>query len=144
MGISIRSPKTDSEWEIYYDMRYRILREPLGKERGTERNEGDATGIHFALYENDVLKAIARLDNSGESNAQVRFVAVESELQGKGYGKQIMGATEIAAKKSGSAKMILHARDYAVDFYLKLGYEIIEPSYKLFDVLQHYLMEKEL
>jgi predicted GNAT family N-acyltransferase len=144
MGISIRSPKTDRDWEIYYDMRYRILREPLGKVRGSERNEGDATGIHFALYENDVLKAIARLDNAGDTNAQVRFVAVETALQGKGYGRQIMEATEISAKKIGSIKMILHARDYAVDFYLKLGYEIIEPSYKLFDVLQHYLMEKEL
>ena len=144
MGISIRRPETDREWETYYDMRYRILREPLGKERGSERNEGDATGIHFALYDNDELKAIARLDNAGENSAQVRFVAVESELQGKGFGRQIMEATEIAAKKSGSSKMILHARDYAVDFYLILGYEIIEPSYKLFDVLQHYLMEKEL
>lgn len=144
MGISIRSPKTDPEWETYYDMRYRILREPLGKERGSERNEGDATGIHFALYDHDELKAIARLDNAGESNAQVRFVAVESELQGKGFGRQIMEATEIAAKKAGSTKMILHARDYAVDFYLKLGYQMVEPSYKLFDVLQHYLMEKEL
>jgi predicted GNAT family N-acyltransferase len=144
MGISIRRPETDREWETYYDMRYRILREPLGKERGSERNEGDATGIHFALYDNDELKAIARLDNAGENSAQVRFVAVESELQGKGFGRQIMEATEIAAKKSGSSKMILHARDYAVDFYLILGYEIIEPSYKLFDVLQHYLMEKNL
>jgi hypothetical protein len=40
--------------------------------------------------------------------------------------------------------MILHARDYAVDFYLKQNYTLIEPSYKLFDVLQHYLMEKML
>jgi predicted GNAT family N-acyltransferase len=144
MGISIRRPETDREWETYYDMRYRILREPLGKERGSERNEGDATGIHFALYDNDELKAIARLDNAGENSAQVRFVAVESELQGKGFGRQIMEATEIAAKKSGSSKMILHARDYAVDFYLRLGYQMIEPSYKLFDVLQHYLMEKTL
>jgi predicted GNAT family N-acyltransferase len=55
-----------------------------------------------------------------------------------------MEATEIAAKKSGSSKLILHARDYAVDFYLKLGYQMVEPSYKLFDVLQHYLMEKTL
>ncbi len=144
MGISIRSPKTDSEWESYYDLRYRILREPLGKERGSERNEGDATGIHFALYDNDDLKAIARLDHAGESNTQVRFVAVETELQGRGYGRQIMEATEKSAKIEGSTKMILHARDYAIDFYLKLGYEIIAPSYKLFDVLQHYLMEKEL
>jgi predicted GNAT family N-acyltransferase len=144
MGIAIRSPKTESEWEQYYDLRYRILREPLGKERGSERNEGDQTGIHFALYDNKQLKAIARLDNAGEKSAQVRFVAVETALQGKGYGRKIMEATEIAAKHSGSEKMILHARDYAVEFYLRLGYKVIEPSYKLFDVLQHYLMEKEL
>jgi predicted GNAT family N-acyltransferase len=144
MGIAIRSPKTEAEWEQYYNLRYRILREPLGKERGSERNEGDQTGIHFALYDNKQLKAIARLDNAGEKSAQVRFVAVETILQGKGYGRKIMEATEIAAKHADSEKMILHARDYAVEFYLRLGYEVIEPSYKLFDVLQHYLMEKEL
>jgi hypothetical protein len=38
--------------------------------------------------------------------------------------------------------MILHARDYAVDFYLRLDYTLIEASHKLFGVLQHYLMEK--
>jgi hypothetical protein len=38
----------------------------------------------------------------------------------------------------------LHARDYAVDFYSKLGYTLVGPSYKLFDVLQHYQMEKKL
>jgi predicted GNAT family N-acyltransferase len=144
MGIEIRSPKTEAEWELYYDLRYRILRKPLGKERGSERNEGDETGIHFALYDNQQLKGIARLDNAGEKSAQVRFVAVETTLQGKGYGRKIMEATEIAARHSGSEKMILHARDYAVAFYLRLGYEVIEPSYKLFDVLQHYLMEKAL
>jgi predicted GNAT family N-acyltransferase len=144
MGIAIRSPKTEAEWEQYYDLRYRILREPLGKERGSERNEGDQTGIHFALYDNKQLKAIARLDNAGERSAQVRFVAVETALQGKGYGRKIMEATEVAARHEGSEKMILHARDYAVEFYLRLGYKVIEPSYKLFDVLQHYLMEKEL
>lgn len=144
MGIAIRSPKTEAEWEQYYDLRYRILREPLGKERGSERNEGDQTGIHFALYDNKQLKAIARLDNAGEKSAQVRFVAVETELQGKGYGRKIMEATEVAAQHAGSEKMILHARDYAVEFYLRLGYEVIEPSYKLFDVLQHFLMEKGL
>jgi predicted GNAT family N-acyltransferase len=144
MGIEIRTPKTKVEWEAYYDLRYRILREPLDQPRGSERNEGDATGEHFALYDNSALKAIARLDHSGEQIAQVRFVAVEGNEQGRGYGRLIMEATELKAKERGDTKMILHARDYAVDFYLRLGYTLIEPSHKLFGVLQHYLMEKEL
>ena len=144
MGIVIKAPETAMEWEDYYDLRFRILREPLGQPRGSERNEGDETGIHFALYEDGVLKAIARLDRNGEKTAQVRFVAVETDQQGAGYGRRIMEETEKEAKKRGDTKMVLHARDYAVDFYLKLGYTLIEPSHILFGVLQHYLMEREL
>lgn len=144
MGIIIRTPENQNEWDAYYDLRYRVLREPLKQLRGSEKNEGDASGIHFALYDDSTLKAIARLDQSSEHIAQVRFVAVESHSQGKGYGRLIMEATEIKAKEIGNSKMILHARDYAVDFYIKLNYKLLEPSYKLFDVLQHYLMEKKL
>lgn len=145
MGIIIiRTPETEKEWQDYFDLRYRILRQLLNQPRGSEKNDGDATGIHFALYENGILKAIARLDQSGENVSQVRFVAVETDQQGSGYGRMIMEATEAQAKKNGNVKMILHARDYAVDFYLKLNYTLIEPSYKLFDVLQHFLMEKKL
>lgn len=144
MEIEIRSPKTEKEWNEYYDLRYRILRKPLDQPLGSERNEGDETGEHFALYEKGITKAIARLDTSGVEISQVRFVAVETDTQGKGFGKKIMEAVEQKAKEAGNKKMILHARDYAVDFYLKLNYKLMEKSYKLFEVLQHYLMEKEL
>jgi len=144
MGILIKSPETQAEWDDYYDLRYRILRKPLDQPLGSEKNEGDLTGIHFALYDDGILKAIARLDESDMKTSQVRFVAVETSSQGKGYGKKIMEATEERSKSDGKTKMILHARDYAVDFYLKQDYILVEPSYKLFDVLQHFLMEKEL
>lgn len=144
MNIEIREPKNDREWNDYYDLRYRILRAPLDQPRGSEKNDGDSTGVHFALYENTVLKAIARLDQADDSIAQVRFVAVEENVRGKGYGKAIMIATEEAAKDRGDTEMILQARDYAVDFYLKLNYQLIEKSHLLFGVLQHYKMNKPL
>ena len=50
MGIEIRSPKTDKEWVEYYDLRYRVLRQPWNQPIGSERNEGDASEQHFALY----------------------------------------------------------------------------------------------
>jgi len=143
MALEIRTPK-DQDWDAYYDLRYRVLREPLNQPRGSERNEGDTTGIHFALYVDGTIKAIARLDRQDKTTGQVRFVAVESDEQGKGYGRLIMEATEKHAVKQGNTKMILHARDYALAFYLTLGYTLIEPSHKLFGVLQHFLMEKSL
>jgi predicted GNAT family N-acyltransferase len=144
MGIEIKAPHTPSEWKEYYDLRFRILRLPLNQPIGSEKNEGDASGEHFALFENGIIKAIARLDKSEPQIAQVRFVAVEDNTQGKGFGKRIMAATEKTAKEQGNKKMILHARDYAVKFYEKLDYKVIEKSYLLFGVLQHYLMEKKL
>lgn len=140
--IEIRSPRTASEWDAYYDLRYRALREPLDQPRGSERNDGDETGIHFALYDDGILKAIARLDQASEGVSQVRFVAVELNSQGKGYGRKIMEEVERVSRNSGNTKMILHARDYAVDFYLRLNYTVIEKSHKLYGVLQHFLMEK--
>lgn len=142
--MEIRTPDTESEWSDYYDLRYRILRQPLGKERGSERNEGDAEGIHFALFENGKIEAIARLDSVNSTTCQVRFVAVEQQLQGKGYGKRIMQAVEEHGRQEGFELLILHARDYALPFYKKLGYILIGPSYKLFDILQHFRMEKRL
>jgi predicted GNAT family N-acyltransferase len=142
--IEIRSPQTENEWQEYYDLRYRVLRKPLNQPIGSEKNEGDKTGIHFALFKSKKLLAIARLDIQEDNQAQVRFVAVENNQQGKGYGFSIMQAVEKKCLDLKINKIILHARDYAVDFYLKQDYKLIEPSYKLFDALQHYLMEKEI
>ncbi|ASS47846.1 MAG: hypothetical protein A3D31_18530 [Candidatus Fluviicola riflensis] len=142
--MEIRTPQTDAEWEAYYDLRYRVLREPLGKERSSERNDGDATGIHFALFDGESILAVARLDKVSELICQVRFVAVETTIQGKGLGKRIMDEVEKRGVEEGYTKLILHARDYALPFYEKLGYALLGPSYKLFDVLQHYEMEKIL
>ncbi len=142
--MEIRNPVTQEEWDEYYDLRYRVLREPLGKERGSERNEGDEAGTHFALFEGSSIFGIARLDHVDDTNCQVRFVAIDSNMQGRGLGTLIMEAVEREAKRTGYNKMILHARDYALPFYLNLGYENHGESYKLFDVLQHFEMSKEL
>jgi predicted GNAT family N-acyltransferase len=142
--LIVRTPSSAQEWDAYYDLRFRVLREPLGQPRGSERNEGDETGEHFALYENGRLLAIARLDEVDKDVFQTRFVAVEIGKQGRGYGKMIMQAVEQRAKEKGCELMVLHARDYAFDFYLNLGYKSLGKSYKLFGVLQHYKMEKEL
>lgn len=144
MGI-IRLPATVSEWETYYDLRYRVLREPLGQPRGSEQNDGDHTGQHFAYWENNRLLAIARLDKDSDTSIyQIRFVAVEFNQQGKGIGKQLMLAVEDEVKAQNGKKIILQARENAVDFYKSLGYELIEKTHLLFGQIQHYLMQKEL
>lgn len=143
--MEIRTPKTVQDWESYYDLRFRILREPWNQPRGSERNEGDKTALHFAIWENGKPLAVARMDETEQNDtAQVRFVAVESNQQGRGLGKAIMLEVEKMVKKQNKRRIILHARENAVQFYEGLDYSIIEKSYLLFDEIQHYLMEKEV
>jgi len=142
--IEIRTPHSDDEWSSYYQMRYELLRKPLGKEPGSERNEGDLSGIHLALYYNNELAAISRLDQADEKVAQVRFVAVDDHYRGKGFGKLIMQDSERLAKERGDIKMILQARENAVEFYKGIGYQLLEKTHLLFGQIQHFRMEKDL
>jgi hypothetical protein len=51
---------------------------------------------------------------------------------------------EHRALKDGRNFMILQARDYAVPFYEKSGYKLKEKTFLLWNLIQHYLMEKSL
>ena len=144
MEIVIRAPKNEVEWEQYYDLRYRVLRQPWNQPVGSERNEGDESGIHFALFENDKIVAIARLDLNPENRGQVRFMAVESTIQRKGFGKQVMLAIESYCKTQNISEMILHARETAIPFYESLNFHLVEKSHLLFNEIQHFLMRKQI
>lgn len=143
--VEIRTPESPKEWENYYDLRYRILRRPWNQPLGSERTEDDDLHEHFALFENGQLLGVARLDNAmTDQEAQIRFVAVEENQQGKGLGKQLMQAIENYAKTKNVKTLSLQARENAVDFYTALGYELKTKTKLLFDVIQHYLMEKDI
>lgn len=144
MEIEFREPKTEKEWEAYYDLRYRILRKPWNQPKGSERNEGDLTAIHFSVFSDDKIIAVARLDLLQNNKAQVRFVAVDENCQNAGIGKQLMNHVEDYAIKNNIKEIELHARENAVQFYLSINYEIVKSSHILFEVIQHYLMKKEL
>ena len=90
----IRRPKNTIEWQKYYDLRYRVLRLPWNQPPSSVQTPEDETAEHFALYDHDELRAIARLDKLDNHKAQVRFVATEPNYQGQGYGKELMLAIE--------------------------------------------------
>ena len=143
--MEIRTPSSHTEWEQYYDLRYRILRAPWNQPRGSERNEADAFAIHLAYFEQGQILGVVRLDTQ-ESDlwAQVRFMAVEENQQGKGIGKKLMQEAENYAKQLGFKIMMLQARAIALPFYKSLDYNIIEKSHLLFGEIQHFKMEKML
>jgi predicted GNAT family N-acyltransferase len=143
--IDIRTPNNEDEWKSYYKLRYDILRAPLGQPLGSEKNEGDKYAVHFALFNNDVLTGVTRIDGTDEPRvSQFRFVAIDNNQQGQGLGRKMMQFAEDHCRSRGDNKIILQARDVSLDFYKSIGYTLLEKTHLLFGQVQHFLMEKNL
>mgnify|MGYP006182690977 CR=1 FL=1 len=125
----IRRPNSQEEWDLYFNLRYEVLRAPWNQPRGSERNEGDASAEHFAFFENEQIIGVGRLDFTENLGSQIRFMAVDSRFQGRGIGRQLMQHMEEIARNKGCKVTILHAREIALPFYEKLGFSAYGPIY---------------
>lgn len=138
-------PFSEEDFKRYYFLRWKILRKPWNQPLGSERNELDDTSYHVMVCEKDRIPlGIGRLHFNNDNEAQIRYMAVEDEYQGQGIGTRIMNALEKLAQDKNAQSIILYARERAVPFYQKIGYDIEEKSYLLFGNIQHYKMKKYL
>lgn len=143
----ILQPETPEHWEAYYALRYEVLRKPWGQGGPGDRATDDGASLHgMIIDENGGALAVGRIHRIDEQEAQIRFMAVRPDLQGKGVGKAMLLYIEKLGKNNfpGLRSIMLHARERAVPFYERNGYGIVEKSYLLFGVLPHYRMEKKL
>ena len=75
--LILRSPKSPEEWDAYFDLRWRILREPWGQPRGSEHDSIDDSAFHLFLLDSGRKPlACGCLHFYAPDVAQVRFVAV--------------------------------------------------------------------
>jgi len=144
--VKIIEPNSSAEFEQYYNLRYEVLRKPWFQPKGSEKDDGDKSSIHRMIIDESNGKAVAvgRLQFNTSEEAQIRYMAVSDNYQLKGYGNIIVKTLEDIALNKGIRNIILQARENALKFYWKNGYEIIEKSYLLFDEIQHWLMVKKI
>ena len=144
--MKIIEPNSSAEFEQYYNLRYEVLRKPWLQPKGSEKDDDDKSSIHRMIIDESNGKAVAvgRLQFNTSEEAQIRYMAVSDNYQLKGYGNIIIKTLEDIALNKGIRNIILQARENALKFYWKNGYEIIEKSYLLFDEIQHWLMIKKI
>jgi GNAT superfamily N-acetyltransferase len=136
-----RDPQTISR---IIDLRYEILRKPWDKPKETATDELESQSVNAYIEEQGRIIACGRLQDNGGGTGQVRYMAVAEGQQGKGLGKLILSKLEEEALAMGIRTIELQARENAVEFYKAKGYTIKETSFKLWDIIQHYLMTKNL
>ena len=144
-SILPRSPSSPAEWDTYFDLRWRILRHPWNQPRGSERDSLDQSAFHL-LVADDSGRTLAcgRLHLNSPSEAQVRYMAVDEDVQGRGYGSAILAGLEAEARRLNVSQVVLNARDNAIVFYRKHGYATTGEADTLFESVRHVRMAKIL
>ena len=143
-NIIYRSPVTDSDFEKYYELRWRILRKPWGQPKGSEVNDSDKDAFHILAEIDDEVIGVGCIHKLEEGVGRIRFMGVVADHQKQGIGQAIVKLLEENAKSKKFSKVRLWARELALEFYLNRGYKIIGEGELLFDVIKHKIMEKEL
>lgn len=142
--IECRAPKSKTEFEQNYQLRWQILRAPWHQSKGSEQDKLEQQSIHRCIFNNNTILATARLHFVSQHETQIRYMAVNAESQGIGYGKMLIHELEKEAVLRGAKRVELNAREGAVKFYQRLGYELLEKSHCLYGQIQHFKMCKTL
>jgi predicted GNAT family N-acyltransferase len=121
-------------------LRHEVLRKPLGMIFDPSIFQEEKDDIHLVANDGDWLVGCMILSEVG-NNLKMRQVAVANKYRRNRVGARMVLLSEAKAIEMGKEKMILHARDSALDFYLSLGYSIVGDLFEEVGI-PHHRMEK--
>ena len=131
------------EYNQMVNLRYEILRKPLGLSFSDEELAKESVDILIGAFDDDRILACCMLTPSSRERCRLRQMAVSNSLQGKGIGATMMNFAENVARDRGYHVMSMHARKSAVGFYEKLGYKVCSEEFQEVTI-PHFEMEKKL
>lgn len=143
--VTVKAPETASEWEKYFEIRYKTLREEWGQPIGSEHLADDHNAVHaLAFDDKNNPVGVCRMHFNSPTETQIRMMGVMPGIRTGGVGTALMQYFEKMAKVQGAKKMVLDARDYAIPFYEKNGYKVVKQTHVLWGLIPHFWMEKKL
>ena len=133
-----------------FSVRHPVLRP--GKNIETCHFDGDnlESTRHFGLFIDDEWAGVASLFKSNsdlfqeKEQFQLRGMAVLEKFQKKGIGESLVKYAEENAKSRSGKLIWFNAREVAVRFYEKMGYQIIGEPFDIGDIGKHFVMYKIL
>lgn len=143
MDVKIRNVTVDE----VVGLRHRILRTGLPPETAQFAGDEARTSRHFAAYLKGRMVGCLTLhlnEWEGERAYQLRGMATEDFVRGRGVGWRLMEAAEEFAHGSGITVMWCNARVPAVGFYVKSGWEVVSEEFEIPTAGPHVRMVKRL
>lgn len=106
----------------------------------------EVAGIfHLGFYLNEEIVSIATFfPNNYKSNKslgyQLRGMATDQGHLGRGYGKQIIKFAVEYIRNTNAQYIWCNARTSAIQFYQKLGFELVSEEFEMAEIGPHYEM----
>lgn len=130
-------------YEQMIALRMAVLLDPIGVPRSYINPQKEAADWLIAAYEHGKMVGCCILTRLDDATLQLRQMAVDTTVQGKGVGAAIIKYAEGLAKENDFQTLMMHARDVVIPFYERCGYTIAGPQF--FEVgIPHHRMEKQL
>jgi predicted GNAT family N-acyltransferase len=131
------------EYDQMVQLRLDVLRKPLGLSFIPDELKEEKNDILLGAFEDEHMLACCLLTAINSSTIQLRQMAVEKKLQGKGVGASLLRFAENVASDRGYTYMVMHARETALGFYEQNGYKTEgEPFIEV--TIPHYKMVKKI
>lgn len=144
--VTIRTPHTRDDFKSYYELRYKVLREPWGLPKGTEKDDYEPISHHFMAVDEKTgeMVACAKLFEKEAGLAWVSHMAVSTNRQHQGIGRQLLNHIEAFAREQGYKRIGCLSRLNTTQFFEKEGYGISGLPTHYFGTTQVVWMEKNL
>jgi len=137
--IDVAHPDYPAELEL----RFRVLREPLGKTRDEVAFPFEKESLHLVAVEDGAVVGCVLFNPEGPRSGRLFQMAVSPAMQGRGLGARLVRRLELELVERGVTHVHLHARASVVPFYEKLGYRTRGDPYEELGV-PHRNMERDL
>ena len=126
LDFILTSPKSDNDFERYYQFRWEHLRKPLNLPLGSERDPLDTQSFHSMVVnqENSII-GIGSIQPADNNAMRIRYMAVNEAFQRLGIGSAIIRELLAYARQNRLSECWLNARSTVVGFYQQHGFEVI-------------------
>ncbi len=133
-----------------HPLRHSILRPHQPIEEMAYPFDDEEGSRHFGAFMNGELIGVASIypeaqdGQMAKGHWRIRGMAVDTSLQGKGVGRQLVQACLNYANEKSAQTVWCNARTPAIGFYLSLGFNKVGEEFEIEGIGPHYIAEVHL
>ena len=131
------------DYQEMITLRTEVLLNPIGIPASYIDQEKENEDILLCMENDGKIYGCCILTKKQPGVVQLRQMAIKKEIQGLGYGSDLLAFAEEVAKSNGFEIIMMHARDAVIPFYETCGYLITGEGFEEVGI-GHHRMQKKL